>query len=202
MSIKEIKEKILQEAFEEKQRIIKNAEKEIDYIKNEAKRENALIQKEILDRYHQEADLKEKKIITEAVLQAKKSILSAKQQIINNVFSEALNRIMKFDEKEYLSLMEKLILNNVETGNEIVYLGTKERKSINQEFITQINKKLKSQGKKGELKISEDRLAIMGGVILGMGEIRKNASLEVILEKVKDEMETKLNQFLFSKDNI
>lgn len=200
MSIKEIKEKLLQDALEEKQKIIKNVKTEIDQIKNQAKRENDLLQKEILDRYQQEADLKEKKIITEAILNAKKTILAAKQQIINNVFSEAINRIMKFDEKKYLSFMEKLILNNVETGNEIVFLGNNERQSINEEFITKINRTLLSQGKKGELKISKERLPIMGGVVLGMGEIRKNSSLEIILEKVKDEMETKLNQFLFTKN--
>ena len=60
--------------------------------------------------------------------------------------------------------------------------------------------KLKAQGKKGELKLSEDRLPIKGGVVLGTGDIKKNASLEVILENIKDEIETQLNQFLFAKN--
>jgi V/A-type H+-transporting ATPase subunit E len=114
---------------------------------------------------------------------------------------EVTKRINKLEDKEYLPLIEKLILENVEQGDEIVYIGEQERKSINQEFIAEINKKLKSQGKKGELKLAKERLPIKGGVILGTEEIKKNASLEVLLEKIKSETETRLNQFLFYKNN-
>ncbi len=199
MSINEIKEKILEDALEEKRKIQKEAEIEIEKIKSLAKKEIESIKKEILERYNQESELKEKKIITEAILNTKKDILSEKQAIINNVFSEALYRINKLEDEKYLSLLEKLILDNIETGEETVYIGKQERKAINHEFIKKINEKLNLQGKKGLLELSKKRLPILGGVVLGSGEIKKNASLEVILEKVKDEIETELNKFLFVK---
>ncbi len=200
MSIKEIKEKILQDALDEKEKIIKGAEIKIANLKSQVKKEIESMQREILDRYNQEAKLKERKIITEAVLNSKKNILSEKQTIIANIFSEVLNRIVGLEDERYLSLLEKLILDNVEVGDEIVYIGNQERQLVNQKFINTINEKLKSQGKKGNLELSEKRVPIMGGVILGTGEIRKNVSLEVILEKIKDEIETELNQFLFIKN--
>jgi V/A-type H+-transporting ATPase subunit E len=200
MSIKEIKEKILQDALEEKEKIFKDTEVKRENIKSLAKKEIDSIQKEILERYNQEAELNEKKIITEAKLNANKDILVEKQAIIDDIFSEAINRIIKLEDNEYLVLMEKFILENVEIGDETVYIGNQERQSINQEFIIKINKKLKTQGKKGELKLSKDRLPIKGGVVLGAGDIKKNASLEVILEKIKDEIETQLNQLLFAKN--
>ncbi len=199
MSINEIKEKILGDALEEKRKIQKEAEIEIEKIKSLAKKEIESIKKEILERYNQESELKEKKIITEAILNTKKDILSEKQAIINNIFSEALNRINKLEDEKYLSLLEKLILDNIETGEETVYIGKQERKAINHEFIKKINEKLNLQGKKGLLELSKKRLPILGGVVLGSGEVKKNASLEVILEKVKDEIETELNKFLFVK---
>ena len=200
MSIKEIKEKILQDALSERENILKDAEVEIANIKNQAKREIESIQKEILGRYSQEAELKEKKIITEANLDSKKNILSEKQNIITDIFSKVLEKITGLEDERYLSLLEALILDNVEIGEEIVYIGNQERKLVNQEFIKKINEKLKLQGRKGNLKLSENRVPIIGGVILATGEIRKNASLEVILEKIKDEIETQLNQFLFTKN--
>ena len=200
MSMKEIKEKILQDALDEKEKILKEAETKIINLKSKFGKEIESIQREILDRYNQEAGLKEKKIITEAILNSKKDILSEKQTIIANIFSEVLDRIVGLEDERYLSLLEKLILDNIETGDEIVYIGSQERQAINQKFINTINVKLKSQGKKGNLELSEKRVPIMGGVILGTGEIRKNASLEVILEKIKDEIETELNQFLFIKN--
>lgn len=200
MSMKEIKEKILQDALDEKEKILKEAETKIINLKSKFGKEIESIQREILDRYNQEAGLKEKKIITEAILNSKKDILSEKQTIIANIFSEVLDRIVGLEDERYLSLLEKLILDNIETGDEIVYIGSQERQAINQKFINTINVKLKSQGKKGNLELSEKRVPIMGGVILGTREIRKNASLEVILEKIKDEIETELNQFLFIKN--
>lgn len=200
MSMKEIKEKILQDALDEKEKILKEAETKIINLKSKFGKEIESIQREILDRYNQEAGLKEKKIITEAILNSKKDILSEKQTIIANIFSEVLDRIVGLEDERYLSLLEKLILDNIETGDEIVYIGSQERQAINQKFINTINVKLKSQGKKGNLELSEKRVPIMGGVILGTGEIKKNASLEVILEKIKDEIETELNQFLFIKN--
>ena len=158
------------------------------------------IKKEIMDRYEQEAELKEKKIITEARLEAKKSILSEKQAFVDEIFQEAANRIEKLGDKAYSKLMEELIFENVEHGDEEIYIGNEERKHINQEFLDEINKKLTSQGKKGELKFSKRHLPIKGGIILGTDEIRKNASIEVILENIKEEIETKLNQFLFQKN--
>ena len=200
MSMKEIKEKILKDALNEKEKILKDAEEKIANIRSQFEKEIESMQREILDRYNQEADLKEKRIITEATLNSKKDILSEKQTIIANIFSEVLDRIVELEDERYLSLLETLILDNVEAGDEIVYIGNQERKLVNQKFINGINEKLKSQGKKGNLELSEKRVPIMGGVILGSGEIRKNASLEVILEKIRDEIETELNQFLFIKN--
>lgn len=197
MSLKDIKEKILLDASQVKNRIWEDAKIKIEGIKKQESKENETIEYSILEKYRQEAELKEKKIITEARLNAKKDLLSEKQTIINNIFSETLKRIIEFDDKKYLSLIENLILENVEIGDETVYLGNQERDSINQEFITKINSKLKKQSKRGELTISKNRLPIVGGVIIGTGQIKKNASLEVVLEKTKDEMETRLNHFLF-----
>lgn len=199
MPIKDIKDKIMEDALEEKEKIINKAKEHIKNMKENIQKEMDSMKNDMMEHHHQEAELKEKKIITEAKLETNKEILSEKQSIIEEIFSEAENRIEKLDDKKYADLLEKLILENVEHGDESIYLGDKERKSINQEFVNSINKKLKSQGKKGELKLSKKAIPIKGGIILGTDEIRKNASFEVILEKIKENMEIKLSQFLFHK---
>ena len=200
MSIKDIKEKILQDALKEKEEILRNTKIRIEELKSQALTKNESIRRDIMERYKQEAELKEKKIVTEARLNAKKSLLAEKQNIIDNIFSEVIKRIMKFDDLKYMTIIENLILENVETGDETVYVGEQERDSINQEFINKINKKLQSLGKKGDLRFSKERLPIIGGVVIGTGQIKKNSSLEVLLEKIKDELETKLNRFLFENN--
>lgn len=200
MPIKDIKDKIIKDALSEKEKIIEKAKENIKNMEVQTQKEIDVIKKGILERYEHEAELGEKKIITEARLDANKDILFEKQAIIDEIFLEAAKRIEKLDDKKYLSLIERLILENVEKGDETIYIGNHERNNLNQSFIDSINKRLKSQGKKGELKLAEKHLPIRGGVILGTDDIRKNASTEIILEKIKEELETRLNQFLFKKN--
>jgi len=200
MPIKDIKDKIIEDALHEKEKIIKEANENIKKIRDNNQKKIKSIKNNIMEGYEQEAELKEKNIITEARLKANKEILSEKQAIIEEIFKEAENRIEKFDNKKYANFMEKLILENVENGDETLYIGSNERKEINQNFINDINDKLKSKGKKGSLKLSKKSMPIKGGIIIGTNEIRKNASIEVILDKIKEDIETKLNQFLFQKN--
>jgi V/A-type H+/Na+-transporting ATPase subunit E len=200
MPIKDIKDKILEDALHEKDRIIKEANENIKKIRDDRQKDLNSIKNNIIERYEQEAELKEKNIITEARLAANKEVLSEKQAIIEEIFKEAENKIKNLDNKKYADFMEKLILENVENGEETLYVGNNERKEINQNFINDINNKLKSKGKKGNLKLSKKTMPIKGGIIIGTNEIRKNASIEVILEKIKEDIETKLNQFLFQKN--
>lgn len=200
MSIKDIKDKILESATQEKNNIIEEANNEIKIFKENAQSEISSIKNSIMDRYEQEAELAEKKIITEAKLESNKEILSEKQAIIEDIFREAENRIKKMDNEKYIKFMEKMIFDNVETGDETIYLGDNERKEINQDFINNINKKLQSKAKQGELKIAKKTLPIKGGIVLGTEEIRKNASLDVIFDNIRDKIETRLNQFLFQEN--
>lgn len=197
MPIKDIKEKILEDAISEKDQILLEGKRQIDSLKSAFQKEMALTEKNILEDYEREAERKEKNIITEATLDTKKEILFNKQNIIEQVFQEATKQILKMDDKSYLGLLEKLILENVETGNEKIFIGEKERKSVNNIFIDRLNKELKQSGKNGNLYLSSKRYPIIGGVVIGTDEIRKNASIEVLLEKIKEDLETGLSQYLF-----
>jgi len=197
MPIKDIKDKILENAFQEKDKIIEEAKKEVEKIKEEAKNEIEKIKNNILQDYKQEADIKENKIITEAKLNANKDILSEKQLILEEIFLEAERRIQKLDKQRYKKFIENLIFENIELGNETIYISEKDQKIIDNAFIENINKKLISNHKKGKLKLSEKSISIRGGVVLGTEDIKKNASLEIMLERTKEDIETKLNKFLF-----
>ncbi|MFA5563029.1 MAG: V-type ATP synthase subunit E, partial [Candidatus Caldatribacteriota bacterium] len=163
MPIKDIKDKILENAFQEKDKIIEEAKKEVEKIKEEAKNEIEKIKNNILQDYKQEADIKENKIITEAKLNANKDILSEKQLILEEIFLEAERRIQKLDNQRYKKFIENLIFENIELGNETIYISEKDQKIIDNAFIENINKKLISNHKKGKLKLSEKSISIRGG---------------------------------------
>jgi len=198
MTIKDINEKIISDAKIQADKIIAQAEDKANNIIKKGKKEAENIKNIILHRSKQEASLKKSKILTEANLEAKKIILSEKQKIIEDVFNKASESILKLEDKDYRNIVKKMILDNIETGDETIFIDHSDRDKISESFIEDINKELKSKGEKGELKLSTSYLPIKGGVVIGSGKIRKNISLEFLLKKIREELEIQISKDLFS----
>ena len=197
MTIKDISEKIISDAKIQADKIIAKAEDNANNIKNKGRKEADNVKKTILYKINQEASLRKSKILTEANLGAKKTILSEKQKIMGDVFGNALENILKLSNKEYQNFIKKIILDNIEKGDETIFIGDSDKNRISKVFIEDTNKEVEAKGKKGELKLSNSCLTIKGGIIIGSGAIRKNVSLELLLKNVREESETQVSKILF-----
>ena len=197
MTIRDINNKIISDARIQAENIIAQAEDNENNIIKKGEKEADNIKNIILYKKNQEAFLKKSKILTEANLGVKKTILSEKQKIMEDVFGNALESILKSGNKNYQNFIKKLILDNIEKGDETIFIGHSDKNRISKDFIEAINKELKAKGKKGELKLSDSYLPIKGGIIIGSGAIRKNVSLELLLKNVREESETQISKILF-----
>lgn len=197
MTIKDINEKIISDAQIQADKIITQAEDKAKEIIKKGKEEADNIKNIILGKNNQEASLKKSKILTEANLEARKIILSEKQKIVEGAFNKALESILKLDDKDYRNFIKKLILDNIEKGDETIFIASSDKNKISKDFIEDINKTLEVKDKKGELKLSTSYLPIKGGVIIGSGKVRKNISLELLLKKVREESEIEICKYLF-----
>lgn len=197
MTIKDINEKIIFDAQIQVDKIITQAEDKTKEIIKKGKEEADNIKNIILGKNNQEASLKKSKILTEANLEARKTILSEKQKIVEGAFNKALESILKLDDKDYRNFIKKLILDNIEKGDETIFIASSDKNKISKDFIEDINKTLEVKDKKGELKLSTSYLPIKGGVIIGSGKVRKNISLELLLKKVREESEIEICKYLF-----
>lgn len=198
MTIKDINEKIISDAQIQADKIITQAEDKAKEIIKKGKEEADNIKNIILGKNNQEASLKKSKILTEANLEARKIILSEKQKIVEGAFNKALESILKLDDKDYHNFIKKLILDNIEKGDETIFIASSDKNKISKDFIEDINKTLEVKDKKGELKLSTSYLPIQGGVIIGSGKVRKNISLELLLKKVREESEIEICKYLFA----
>lgn len=198
MTIKDISEKIISDAKIQADKIIAQAEDNASNIIKKGRKEADNIKKMILYKINQESSLKKSKILTEANLESKKTILLEKQKIMEDVFGNSLESILKLDDKDYHNFIKKLILGNIEKGDETIFIGFPDKNRISKDFIQDINKELKAKGKKGELRLSNSYLPIKGGIIIGSGTIRKNISLELLLKNVREESEIQMSKILFN----
>jgi V/A-type H+-transporting ATPase subunit E len=134
-------------------------------------------------------------LLAAARMDIAKQLLAEKRKILDEVFAQVREQLENLSDEQYCKLMTKLMLGTVETGDEEVVVD-KNEKRIDQKFIQNINQQLGS-GRKGNLKLSEDRANIGGGFILKRGKIKNDVSVEVLLAQARRELEIELAKELF-----
>ena len=194
------------EAEQVVEKILADAKAEADKIKKQADDQDAAEQAKLteqLDEYKKQTELLAKKagedkkshILAAARMDIAKEYLFEKRKILDEVFEQARRQLQNLPDEEYRTLIKKLLLDAVETGDEEVVVDTNEGR-IDHEFIKQINRELGS-GKKSDLKLSDEKQDIGAGFILKRGKIKTNVSIQVLLEQARKELEIELAKELF-----
>lgn len=195
MDAEPVLEKILSDARAEAEKIKKTAE---------AKRaeEQAQIDEQLRE-YRKQTDALAQKagedekshILAAARMDIAKQLLAEKRKILDEVFTQARQQLENLSDEQYLKLMTKLMLEAVETGDEEVIVDNKEKR-IDRKFIEKINQQLGS-GRKGNLKLSDERANLGSGFILKRDKIKNNVSVGVLLAQAREQLEIELAKELF-----
>jgi len=190
-------QRILDDANSRAESIRVEAAEKAKAIESEARQKAARRQEHILEQARKAADEQKGRIIGVEQLETRKSILAAKQEMISEAFNKALDELTNLDDDNYLSVIRELLLSMVETGTESVICAARDKERISDQFWKEINENLISQGKKGELKLSQETRDIQGGFILQAGGVEMNCSFESLLEMRRDQLEPEVAELLF-----
>ena len=142
------------------------------------------------------ANEKKLHLLAAARMNIAKEQLAEKNKILDEVFDQARQQIQNLPDDKYCELITNLMLEAVETGDEEVIID-KEEKRIDAAIIVQVNSKLGHE-RKGNLKLSEDRMHLGGGFILRRGKVKNNVSFGVLLARARKELEIDWAKELFS----
>ncbi len=167
------KAKILGEAETQANKVIKKAE-ELAKKEMEASSKLAKI----------EAEKAASKEISGAVMEAKKRVLTAKQQCMEATITKAKEKLLSLSGKDY----EKTILAmlaKAEKGEEIIF--SKKDRDVLADVVAA----------KG-FQVSKETREISGGFIVKKGEIEYNYSFEAIMAVEKEEIEQIAAEILFA----
>lgn len=198
MSLEKILAKIKDDAQREADRIKGQASAKSSQIIKDAKQQADVTKEQLIDEAKQRASRYKERQVSMASLDFRKAVLEEKQKAIDLAFEKAMEQLLSLKGQKYLELLEELILESVEVGDEELILSSEDQKKLYQGFIESLNVKLNAEGKKGELKISEETRDISGGVILRRGKIEINSSFESLLESSRDELEAEVSKLLLS----
>lgn len=124
-------------------------------------------------------------------MEARKSVLAVKQEMVEKSFDLALEKITALPEDRYVAFLAGLAKNAAVTGEEEVILNARDREAVGEKLIQAVN----AGG--AHMTLSDETRDIKGGLILRRGSIEANCSAELLVELCKGEMASKLADILF-----
>jgi len=160
----------------------------------EAKNESA----EMIARGNDQASERERRICAVAQLEARKTILAKKQELISATFDKAAAKLSELDDASYVALLCKFAVENVQSGNEQIILTESDRSRFGKQVVIEANKSLEAANRPHNLTLSEETRAINGGLLLKDGNVEINCALDTIVSRLREEMALDVANALFN----
>jgi len=192
-----IVERILADARQQAEAIVAEAKEKAAGILAQGEKEAERSRQEILERARTTAEERRRRIVTIAELEGRKALLAAKEALLEEAFTTALQELQQLDVPTYQRIIRSLLLASVETGSEEVVVSPADKDRVTPAFIEKINKELRNQGRKGNLTLVVENRPLEGGFILRSGGVDINNSFAAILKMQRDELEPEVAAILF-----
>lgn len=192
-----LKEKIISEATEKAEKVLSDARSRAAEIVTGAEKQADVRSKKILEQAQVEAGERRNRARTIAELDARKAVLGAKEELIEDTFLQALSRLQNMKPEESRKIIQPMLLFAAQTGREEIIVSARDRELYTPEFLAALNDALEKQGKQGKLTLSVQAREILGGFILRSGEVEVNSSFDSILRMQRDQLEPDVAAALF-----
>lgn len=197
-NINNLTSKILSDAEERKESILKEANEEKAKI---VSKKEALAKSEeatMVEKAKTEAKTAKERIISGAELRSRNEKLTAKQAVIDKVFEKSIEKLCKMSDQEIKEFIKNKIVNADIVGDETIILNEKGNKLVDANLLKEINSELLAKGKKGELTINKEVRNFKGGFILEKDGIEINNTFEDLVNSERDDLEFEVAKVLFN----
>jgi V/A-type H+-transporting ATPase subunit E len=140
---------------------------------------------------------RKQRMLSMAELEGRKTVLTVKQELIEEAFGRAIDKVLSLDPEAYGAFVIDLILQADPVGDEEVFFNQKDRDRLGDGWIKRLNRQLIENKKKGEMRIAGETRSIRGGAILKRGRKEVNCSIESVILSKRNKMEAKIASVLF-----
>jgi len=199
--VEKIEEIIIKEAKEKAENITAKAKEQAKKVLNEAKQEAEKAAEEIITKKKAEAESQARRILSEAKLEARLKILNAKEQLISEVFDEAVKRLKEFSQStQYKITLENLIKDAamIIGGGDLEIL-LPENTNVNLD-LTKIAREVEEQtGRTTSFTVSKNRIKSIGGVIVRSKDqlLTVDNTFEARFERLREQLRVNVANLLF-----
>lgn len=192
-----LQEKIVADATSEAEAMLASAREKAAAIMAKAQAEAAAKKKKIEEDVAKRVAELQRRDQTIAELDARKAILAAKEDLIEDTFRQAITRLLNLEPQAYQELLYNMLLATA-AGTEEIIISPADQAHFSPEFLARVNKALTEQGKQGQLKLAAETRALQGGLVLSAGDVEINCSFAALLRMQRDQLEPEVAAILFA----
>lgn len=132
-----------------------------------------------------------------AEMEAKKSVLSVKQEMISAAFDAAREEIVNMPRDKYTQFLARMAAEAAASGMEEIVLNARDKAEVGKSVCKAANELLSAKGTPGKLTVSEDTADISGGVIVRFGGIETNCSIDALIRQRRSGLSTEVAAAMF-----
>ena len=129
--------------------------------------------------------------------EAKKSVLSVKQEMISAAFDAAREEIVNMPRDKYTQFLARMAAEAAASGMEEIVLNARDKAEVGKSVCKAANELLSAKGTPGKLTVSEDTADISGGVIVRFGGIETNCSIDALIRQRRSGLSTEVAAAMF-----
>ena len=175
-------------------RITQDAQAEIDRILADAREQAA----GITARYQAQADAeaqslaarnekaaaeREERLVSVAQMEARKVALAAKQEMVEQVYQRALEKLRTMPQEQYTDVLAALLVQASATGSEEVVFSPEDQAKAGKAAVAKANEQLPN----GKLTVSKETRPIVGGFVLKDNNVEVNCTFDTLVRLQKAE---------------
>ena len=128
------------------------------------------------------AEEREERLVSAAQMEARKTLLTAKQEMVERAYQRALEKLRSLPQEQYVELLAALLVRASSTGREEAIFSAADRETAGQAAVDAANAKTG-----GHLMISAETAPIRGGFLLRQGSVEVNCAFETLVRLQKTE---------------
>ena len=174
------------------QRLNTDAKAETDALLEKARQEAAAVAARYQAQADKEVAEREERLISAAQMEARKTVLAAKQAVMEETYAKALEKLRNLPEARYVEVLTELLLQAAPHGVGEVLFSAQDRETVGQAAVDAANGK-----SGGKLTLSGETAPIQGGFILKDGNVEVNCAFDTLVRLQKAETAGQVAQRLF-----
>ena len=194
--IEKIIERINAASAEECAVIAQEAEKDCEVIRADYAQKVQRVYESAVKNGETEARLVAERFVRNAKLNARKDILTAKQEAMDMAFAAAKAMLEAMDEDKYVAWLADMACEASDGSGELIL--SKRDAALGDKIVAKANEALLAKGKKAELTVSTETQDLDAGFVLRDGKLEVNCTLSAILDMKRKDIAAAVADMLFS----